>query len=241
MKKILSLIVCIVLVVTCFAQKTVVNDKNAEVRKVSGYHGIRIASGIDLYISQGSTEGVAVSANQEKYRNNIKTEVENGILKIYYDNGMGMHFSWGNDAKNMKAYVTIKDITELYASGGSDIYVDGTLQSGNFTLNVSGGSDFHGKINAGTLKIKQSGGSDVLVSGTAASLSIDASGGSDFRGYDMVSENCDVDASGGSDISVTVNKEMNISASGSSDVSYKGNAVIKKYQVSGSSDVQKKG
>lgn len=240
MKKVLSFIVCAALVATGMAQKTVVNDRNAEVRNVSGYHGVRIASGIDLYISQGSTEGVAVSANDVKYRNNIKTEVENGILKIYYDNGMGMHFSWGN-AKNMKAYVTIKDISDLQASGGSDIYVDGTLQSPNLTLNVSGGSDFHGKFNAGTLSIKQSGGSDVTASGTVANLNIDASGGSDFRGYDLISEVCDIEASGSSDVSVTVNKEMNVSASGSSDVSYKGNAVIKKYHTSGSSDVHKKG
>lgn len=239
MKKILSLIVCASLAITAMAQKTVVNDKNAEVRHVSGYHAVRIASGIDLYISQGNTEGVAVSANEEKYRDNIKTEVENGVLKIYYDNGMGMHFSWGN-AKNMKAYVTIKNVDELQASGGSDIYVDGALQASNFSLHVSGGSDFHGKLNAGTLTVKQSGGSDVIVSGTAGSLSIDASGGSDFRGDNMISENCDIEASGSSDVSVTVNKEMNVNASGSSDVTYRGNAVIKKYHASGSSDVHKK-
>jgi len=238
MKKFLSLIVCAVLAITGLAQ-TVVNDKNAEVRNASGFHGVRISSGIDLYISQGSTEAVAVSANEEKYRNNIKVEVENGVLKIYYDNGMGMHFSWGN-AKNMKAYVTVKEISELQASGGSDIYVDGALKSTNFNLQVSGGSDFHGKISSGTLVVKQSGGSDVIISGTAGSLSIDANGGSDFRGYDMVTDNCDVEASGGSDVSITVNKEMNVSASGGSDVSYRGNAVIKKYHASGSSDVRKK-
>jgi len=239
MKKVLFLIVCAALTTAGMAQK-VVNDKNAEVRNVSGYHGVRVASGIDLYISQGSTEGVAVSANEEKYRNNIKTEVENGILKIYYDNGMGMHFSWGN-AKNMKAYVTIKDINELQASGGSDIYVDGALQASNFTMHVSGGSDFHGKLNVSTLVIRQSGGSDVMVSGTAGSLSIDASGGSDFKGEDMISETCNIDASGSSDVSITVNKELNVSASGSSDVTYRGNAVIKKYHASGSSDVHRKG
>lgn len=239
MKKVLSLIICAAMAITGMAQKTVVNDKNAEVRNASGYHAVRIASGIDLYISQGNTEGVAVSANEVKYRDNIKVEVENGILKIYYDNGMGMHFSWGN-AKNMKAYVTIKDINELQASGGSDIYVDGALQANNLSLHVSGGSDFHGKLNIGTLEVKQSGGSDVIMSGTAGSLSIDANGGSDFRGYDMITDNCDIEASGGSDVSITVNKEMNVSASGGSDVSYKGNAVIKKYHASGSSDIHKR-
>lgn len=240
MKKIIFFIFCALAATVVIAQNTVVTDKNAEVRKASGFHGVHIASGIDLYISQGSNEGVAVSANEPKYRDNIKVEVENGILKIYYDGGMGLHFSFGN-AKNMKAYVTIKDISELGASGGSDVYVQGSLQSSNLNLHLSGGSDFHGKVDAGIISVKASGGSDVKISGTAANATVDVNGGSDFIGYDLISETCSIEASGGSDVYITVNKEMNVHASGGSDVSYKGNGVIKNYSTSGSSDVHKKG
>ncbi|HVX51767.1 MAG TPA: head GIN domain-containing protein [Chitinophagaceae bacterium] len=241
MKKIGSLLVCAFVAVAGMAQKTVVDDKNAEVRNVSSFHGIRISSGIDLYVTQGESEGVAVSASDVKYRNNIKTEVENGILKIYYDAGMGIHVNWGWGDKKMKAYVTIKDISELNASGGSDIYVQGSLQSGDLLLHVSGGSDFHGQVSMGKLAIKQSGGSDVKISGKAGNISVDASGGSDFLGYDLMADTCDIDASGGSDVYITVNKEMNVKASGGSDVSYKGNGVIRNYNTSGSSDVHKRG
>ena len=65
------------------AQKTV-NDPNAEKRNVSGYHAIEVGGGIDLYLSQGE-EAVAVSASETKYRDRIKTEVKNGVLKIWYD------------------------------------------------------------------------------------------------------------------------------------------------------------
>lgn len=238
MKKIVTLIACAVFALTALAQNTVVNDKNAEVRNVSGFHGVKISGGIDLYITQGPSEAVAVSVNDVKYRNNIKTEIENGILRIYYDAGMGIHINFGG-ARNMKAYVTIKDISELQASGGSDIYVEGSLQSPSLNLRVSGGSDFHGQIDAGTFIVKQTGGSDVKISGKAGSLNVDASGGSDFIGYDLTSDNCDIEASGGSDVYITVNKEMNVRASGGSDVSYKGNGVIKNYNASGSSDVHK--
>src|SRR5437868_2890495 len=105
MKKIVSLLLCAVLAVTGMAQNnTVVNDKNAEVRNVAGFHGIKISNGIDLYITQGNSEGVAVSANETKYRDKIKTEIENGILRIYYDNGMGIHVNWGWGDRKMKAY-----------------------------------------------------------------------------------------------------------------------------------------
>jgi len=239
MKKIVTLVACTLFGIACIAQNTVVNDKNAEIRNVTGFHGVKVSGGIDLYINQGSAEGVAVSANEVKYRNNIKTEVENGILKIYYDGGMGIHVNFGG-ARNMKAYVTIKDISELQASGGSDIYVDGSLQSAGLDLHLTGGSDFHGQVDAASFTVRQSGGSDVKVSGKAGSISVDASGGSDFVGYDLVSDNCNIEASGGSDVYITVNKEMNVKASGGSDVSYKGTGVIKNYSTSGSSDVHKK-
>jgi hypothetical protein len=240
MKKIVSLMLFAGFAAVAFGQKTVVNDKNAEVRNVSGFHGVHISNGIDLYITQGSTEGVAVSASEVKYRDNIKAVVEDGILKIYYDAGIGVHFNWGWGDRKMKAYVTVKNIDELHASGGSDVYTEGSLQATTLNLHLSGGSDFHGKVDIGTLTVRQSGGSDVDVSGKASSISVDASGGSDFKGYDLITDNCDISASGGSDMYVTVNKELNVRASGGSDVSYKGTGVIKNYSASGSSDVRKK-
>ncbi|HWB27766.1 MAG TPA: head GIN domain-containing protein [Chitinophagaceae bacterium] len=240
MKKVASILFCVCFGFAATAQNTIVNDKNAEVRHVSDFKGVKISSGIDLYITQGSTEGVAVSASDTKYRDNIKTEVEDGILKIYYDAGVGVHINWGWGDRKMKAYVTVKDISELQASGGSDVYVQGVLQSANLNLHLTGGSDFHGQVDAGTFVVRQSGGSDVKISGKAASLSVDASGGSDFIGYDLAADNCDIDASGGSDVYITVNKEMNVKASGGSDVSYKGSGVIRNYSTSGSSDVHKR-
>ncbi len=65
------------------AQKTI-NDANAEKRNVSGYHAIEVSGGIDLYLSQGD-ESVAVSASETKYRDRIKTEVKDGVLKIWYE------------------------------------------------------------------------------------------------------------------------------------------------------------
>ncbi len=239
MKKLTSLLLFSSIIAGVSAQTpSVINDKNAQARNVNGFHAIKISSGIDLYLTQSNEEGVAVSANEEKYRDNIKTVVENGVLKIYYDAGTNLHINWDN--RKMKAYVSVKNIDNLEASGGSDIYVQGTLQVADFKLQVSGGSDFYGALEAANFSVSQSGGSDVKASGKAAMLSVEASGGSDFHGYDLNADNCTLDASGGSDMYITVNKELTIKASGGSDVSYKGSPVIKDMNVSGSSDVSKK-
>ena len=232
---------CVAFAITAIAQNnTVVNDKNAEVRNVTSFHAVEISHGIDLYITQGPTEGVAISASNDKYRSNIKTQVVNGVLKIFYDDaGTMVHFNWNN--RQMKAYVTIKDIDALSASGGSDVYVQGVLQASSLSIDLSGGSDLNGQLQATTFKVVATGGSDVKISGKAGSLSVEASGGSDFKGYDFITDNCDIDASGGSDVYISVNKEMNVKASGGSDVFYKGTAVINSTEASGGSGVKRRG
>jgi hypothetical protein len=237
MKKISLLILTAVVVSTVFAQKTI-NDANAEKRNVSGFHGIEVSGGIDLYLSEGN-ESVAVSAADTKVRDRIQTEVKDGILKIWYKNDLKIDIEWKN--RKMKAYVSYKTLDLLRGSGGSDISVDGTISGSSLMLDISGGSDFNGKVKLNDLKVEASGGSDVSISGSATNLSIDANGGSDFKGYELVVDICNLEASGGSDVNITVNKELKAEASGGSDVYYKGNASVSEVKSSGSSSIKKAG
>lgn len=231
MKKLLFSLLVMGLITAASAQKTI-NDANAEKRNVSGFHAIEVSGGIDLYLSQGE-EAVAVSASKNEYRAKIKTEVKDGVLKIWYEWNSNLRFDWSNH--KLKAYVSFKNIDRLEGSGGSDISIDGSIKVAKLVMEVSGGSDFDGKVETGELNIQASGGSDVRISGKTDRLIIDASGGSDFKGYDLASDICNVEASGGSDIQVTVNKELSANASGGSDVYYKGTGLIRDLKTSGSS------
>jgi hypothetical protein len=209
-------------------------DANAEKRTVAGFQSIKVFDGIDLYIMQGTEEGVVVSATEAAHRDKLKTVVENGELKIYLEGG------WNWKGK-LKAYVSVKTLDRLRASGGSDIIVQGELKTDKLNLVLTGGSDFKGQVAVKDLTIDQSGGSDVLIKGNAVNVRIDASGGSDFKGFDLIAEYAIVQASGGSDAAITVNKEMAAEASGGSDVNYKGNPVIKYKSASGGGSVTKRG
>jgi len=232
MKKISIAILAAVLSIAAVGQKTI-NDPNAQKREVPSFTGIEIGGGVDLYLSQGQ-EAVAVSASEAKYRDQIVTEVKNGVLHIWYDaNSKG-----DRNNRKLKAYVSFKSLEQLEGSGGSDIKVEGTISVPKLSLHISGGSDFDGKVNINDLKVDASGGSDVNIAGAAKALTIDASGGSDFKGYELISDNTTVDASGGSDIYITVNKELNATSSGGSDIHYKGNGLIR--NINGSSSNIKK-
>ena len=92
MKKLLSVLFFAAITSAIPAQKTI-NDANAEKRTAGGYHAVEVSGGIDLYLSQGD-ESVAVSASETKFRDRIKTEVKDGVLKIYYEpnNNSNVHF-----------------------------------------------------------------------------------------------------------------------------------------------------
>ena len=70
--------------VLAFAQNTkIINDPNAQKRNVGEFHGVQVGGGIELFLSQGTEEAVAVSANDPEIRDRIVTEVRDGVLHIH--------------------------------------------------------------------------------------------------------------------------------------------------------------
>lgn len=238
MKKLVVLLPFLFSVGFLFAQDKIVYDANAEVRQVSSFHAIEVSNGINLIIKQGSTEAVAVSASSSDIRDRIKTEVVNGKLKIYFDNH-GWH-DW-SIKKNLKAYVSFKNIDALEANSGADASTDGNINVTNLNIDLSSGADFDGTVTATSLDIDQSSGSDMHIQGKVSDLKITTSSGSDFNGYDLVSETCKADASSGSDIEITVNKELQAEASSGGDINYKGSAVITNVSNSSGGKIKKQG
>ena len=232
MKKLFFIIMALLTYSVSNAQKTIVNDANAEVRSLNeSFHSIKISGGIDLYLSQYETESIAVSASADKYKNDIKTVVENGVLRIYFDGN-----NWnGSGNKKLKVYVSFKNLDRLQASGACDVQVAGNINVPDLSLSMSGASEFKGAVSVNKLSLDLSGASDAKISGTAATVNIESSGASDVKGYELITENCTVRASGASDVNITVNKEMKVSASGASDIFYKGDCVIKEIHSSGAS------
>lgn len=60
----------------CATKTAIVYDDNAQVRKVANFNAISVSSAIDLYLTQSTTNKVAVSATSDEIRDHIITEVE---------------------------------------------------------------------------------------------------------------------------------------------------------------------
>ena len=212
------------------AQKTI-NDPNAEKRSISSFHGIEVGTGIDLQLTQGSTEEVAVSASSTEYRDRIVTVVENGILKIHYDSKLGS-VNKRREPKNLRAYVSFKNIDLLNASTGAEVSWEGAIRAENLSLEVTTGALVNGSVDMGTLRVKQNTGSRITLTGKAGSLWVDGDTGSKFTGDELVAGTCNVSVSTGAKVSVRAEKEMEAKASTGGQVKYAGAAVIKSVKAS---------
>jgi len=59
MRNIFLSLIALVFSTAIFAQDKVINDPNAEVRKVGSFTGIKVSTGIELMLKQGNGDAVA--------------------------------------------------------------------------------------------------------------------------------------------------------------------------------------
>src|SRR5215213_9746231 len=95
---------------TLQAQK-VINDANSERRTIASFHGLEVSSGVELILTAGNTEEVAISAATPEFRDRLITKVEDGILKIYYKDEVLKNTK--REKRELKAYVSYKMLDRL--------------------------------------------------------------------------------------------------------------------------------
>ncbi len=224
----------ILLLFVVVSVQSIAAGTSRQTRPVSGFHGISVTSGIDLYLTQKVSEEVVVEANSEDI-DKIITEVEGGILKIYIKEKSWFNFDW--KSRPRKVYVSFKDIDKIDASAGADVISENRFKLDELKVDSSSGSDVKLELDARDVRVGSSSGSDISLKGTAVSLQADASSGSDIDAADLQTKNCDASASSGSDVKVNVTETLNASASSGGDVYYSGNPKTKDINESSGGDV----
>lgn len=235
MKRILSVLLALMGVATGLMAQGTIKDPNVQVREAKNFNVIRLSNAFDVYLTQGNEESVAVSASDQKYIDDIKVEVKGGVLEIAYR----PKGKWATGNRKLKAYISFKQLTKLHVSGACDVDIVGTWKADGARIQLSGASDFSGKVEISKLDVDISGASDVKIHGNVGVLDIGASGASSFKGFDLSTDYCNAEASGASDIRIMVNKELSAQVSGASDIRYKGAGVVKDIKTSGASSIRR--
>ena len=194
---------------------------------------VRVSTGIELIIDQGSEVSLTVEAD-ENLHEIIITEVEDGKLKIYTEKNI-----WKSASK--KVYLTVNTLEELKASSGSSIKTSNELNATNLIVGSSSGASVNLEIKAVNLNSKtssgasanldvnatnvvsdSSSGSTMKIKGETSTHETNASSGSSINAYRLVSKNVTAKVSSGASISVYASENINGRASSGGSISFEG-------------------
>jgi hypothetical protein len=206
-----------------------------ESRSVSGFSGVDVSGGIDVFVRQDSTESVKVEidANLQEY---IITKVENGVLEIHQVNNTSL-----NTTGKIKVYVSGKNFKSFEASGACDIRGENKIVgTDEISLHATGASKIELDLKAPKISGDITGASDLRLTGETKDVFLQASGASNAKCFELLTENADVDLSGASSADVFASVSIKGEASGASNVNYKGSASSVVVKTSGAGSVNKR-
>lgn len=181
----------------------------------SSFDGIKVSSGIDVYLTQGDNTSLAVEADANLHEY-ILTEVRDDILHVYTDVNI-------RDAKMKRVYVTMKEVKSLKTSSAGDIIGQSPIKGEDLEIGASSAGDIRIEVKANNINVDISSSGDVKLTGEAENLNADLSSAGDLEAYDLIVRNADINVSSAGDAHVNVTEKIVARASSAGDISYQGN------------------
>ena len=183
-------------------------------RTTTPFDGIRVSSGIDVYLKQGDNESITVEAD-ENLHEYILTKVKDGILNVYTDANI-------REAKMERVHVTIKEVKSLKTSSAGDIIGESPIKGTDIEIGASSAGDIRLEVYARRIEINISSSGDVSLSGEAETLNADLSSAGDLDAYNFKVKEADVSASSAGDAKINVSERIKARASSAGDIYYQG-------------------
>lgn len=221
MKKIIFILLCF-WGTAALAQNGVVEfDRNALERPISGsFSSVQVSTGVELMITQADEIKLAVSMADTMYADQFKTEVKDGVLKIYFDyKQLGKKLF---KDKKLKAYLAVKDLSKIKGSSGARVIFTNPFHADEMELHFSSGAMATGKLVSKMLSIDVNSGALIHISGNANEVTLAASSGAQIKGYDLIAGNCHAKASSGGEATISVTDALKARANSGGSILYKG-------------------
>jgi hypothetical protein len=167
--------------------------------------------GFTIQITQGTSYGVSVTTddNLQQY-----LDVYKSGSTLY----VGLKPGIGYQTTQLRAEITMPDLQNLQASGGTQVTAENFNITGNFAADLSGGSR-------------------LTLTGQGADLSVTGSGGANINMSEFSVHNATVDLSGGSQCVVNLDGRLDATLSGGAQLHYKGNPTLGRIDTSGGASI----
>jgi hypothetical protein len=204
----------------------------AQTRDVSDFRAIEVSYPAEVLVKQGAQESLKIEA-EDNLLPNLKTEVRNGTLRIFYRREGGKHV---NATKTPRITVTVKDLKDVEFNSAGELVVQ-KLKSDRLDISLSGAGNLElEEIQTPALSVSLSGAGSATASGLADELQLDISGFGDFKGSDLHSKEARVEISGAGSATVWVEDQLSAQISGAGSVGYYGSPTVDR-QISGVGNV----
>lgn len=184
-------------------------------REAGRFTGLRVSSGIDVYLKQTGNESIEVEAD-ENLHEYILTEIRDGVLHVYTEANI-------REAEMKRVYVTMKDISSLKTSSAGDIIGETPVKTDNLELSASSAGDIKLEIYAKDVEANISSSGDVTLTGEADILNVNLSSAGDLNSYGLEVREADVSASSAGDADINVTERLRARSSSAGDINYRGN------------------
>jgi citrate lyase gamma subunit len=184
-------------------------------REAGKFTGLRVSSGIDVYLKQADNESIEVEAD-ENLHEYILTEIRDGVLHVYTEANI-------REAEMKRVYVTMRDISSLKTSSAGDIIGETPVKTDRLELSASSAGDIKLEINAKEIEANISSSGDVTLTGEADILNADLSSAGDLNAYGLEVREADVSASSAGDADINVSERLRARSSSAGDINYRGN------------------
>ena len=204
----------------------------SEERPVSGFDGLRVSSGIDVIMRQGTGESLEIEAD-DNLMEHIKTEVVDNTLKIFTDKNI-------RKAKAMVAYLEYKELSSIRISSAGDVTGENTLQTDKLRIDISSAGDLELDVQAEEIRCDISSSGDARLSGSADILEADLSSAGDLSAYELITRECKVSCSSAGDARVFATEELDLRCSSAGSIFYRGDADLVSSHTSSAGTISKR-
>jgi hypothetical protein len=179
-------------------------------RTVDDFHAISVSGTADVKVAVGGEKSVVVTVDDNLIEM-VKTEVNNGELKVYTDGNYSTSIG-------LDIVVTVPMLDRVTVSGVGDLTAS----------DVSGSN----------LKVKVSGVGEAKITGEVDELDVSVSGTGDAELKDLIAKKVKVSVSGVGGAEVFASESVDASASGTGDVKIFGNPSEVTKSASGIADIE---
>lgn len=199
-----------------------------ESRELPSFSSISMEGSYKLVLTRDSNQTVSIAAD-ENLMGHVKTEVNNGRLRVYSDESL---------CDDVEIAINMPELNGLLVSGAVEVETTNRFVSPEFALEVAGAAEADMDFEADIIRTEISGAGEVTYRGKAGEHRVEISGACELDAFELQADKYDIQINGAGSCRVHVLSELNVRASGAGEVIYRGNPENIQQEISGAGNVR---